>query len=374
VSGIAGVADPLYRALRALLFTCPPERSHALAGAALTTAAAIPGVRGAIRRINTVKASGLETEVFGVKFANPVGLAAGWDKDGRYVRGLSLLGFGFGELGTVTPRAQPGNPHPRLFRIPEQQALINRMGFNNRGAGAMRERLARYVGTDHRPPIGINLGKNLDTPLDKADHDYLACLEALHPVADYVVLNVSSLNTPGLRDLQAPPMLKHLLGRVVPRARAMDEAAGRGPTPVLVKLSPDERPEVLPDIVEAARQAGIDGFVATNTTSSRSALPPRWLDEEGGLSGVPLCESSRETISAIWRHTGGELPIIGVGGIAGAEDAWRHIRAGASLVQLYTALIYQGPRVVRRICEGLLERIDRAGFSSISEAVGADHR
>jgi len=367
--------DPFYRLIRPLLFALPTELSHALASGSLRLASAIPVVRSLIEATASCHHPALEMELFGVRFPNPVGLAAGWDKDARYIRGARLIGMGFTELGTVTPRPQPGNPRPRLFRIPEQEALLNRMSFNNRGADAMVHRLSRIRARRGRPvPIGVNIGKNRDTPLERAVEDYEYCMKLLHPMADYLVLNISSPNTPGLRDLQAPELLEALLTHIIPRLREAEAAAGREQTPVLVKLGPDREMDSLPAIVEAARRAGVSGFVATNTTDRREDLPSRWQEEEGGLSGAPLAERSRAMVAELYRLSGGEVSIIAVGGIAGPAEAYRRIRAGASLIQIYTGLVYEGPRLARAICRGLVDLLRKDGLQHLSEAVGADHR
>ncbi len=369
------MAGPLYRVLRSALFLLPPDDSHTLAGATLRLAAALPGVRELIRALHQVRDPSLEMTLFGLRFPNPVGLAAGFDKDACFVRGVPLLGLGFTELGTVTPRPQPSNPRPRLFRLPAQRALINRMGFNNRGAAAMAERLARLRAHGPLPgPIGINLGKNRDTPLEEAAADYRSALEVLLPFADYLVVNVSSPNTPGLRDLQTPARLAGLLAGVVPAARRPAGSPGAGPVPVLLKLAPDLVDEDLPGLVETALSGGVAGLVVANTTLDRSGLATRWHQESGGLSGAPLRERSTELIARLWRLTGGGLPIIGVGGIDGPQAAWEKVRAGASLLQLYTGLVYEGPALAGRICRGLLERLRAEGLDHLSEAVGLDHR
>ncbi len=368
------MTDPLYRLIRPLLFLLPTELSHALASRTLRIASAVPLVRGAVKAVNSFHHPALAMEVYGLRFPNPVGLAAGWDKDAMYIRGAQLIGMGFTELGTVTPRPQSGNPRPRLFRLRDQKALLNRMSFNNRGADAMADRLRRARAGGCIPfPIGVNLGKNRDTPIDRSVDDYLRCLNTLHPLADYIVVNVSSPNTPGLRELQEPELLENLLKTIVPRVRELDRDHARNATPLLLKLGPDRNTETLPAIVDAARRAGITGFIATNTTNSREGLPPRWQREEGGLSGAPLAERSRLMVSELFRLSGGAIPIIGVGGITGPDEAYARIRAGASLVQVYTGLVYEGPRLARAICRGLLERLRRDGFEYLSEAVGADH-
>lgn len=369
------MASSAYRLIRKALFALGPEHSHTLAATALRLASGTPGLSFLLRRLHFHRHPALEMEVFGIRFPNPIGLATGFDKDARFVRGTPLIGMGFTEVGTVTPLPQPGHPRPRLYRLPEQEALINRMGFNNSGARAMQARLARLKPPGRRPiPVGVNLGKNLDTSLADAVSDYLASAEMLYPYADYLVINVSSPNTPGLRDLQAPHLLAELVAEIVPRIRSLDRVDGGTFTPVLVKLSPDEDPAMLPDIVQAARQSGIDGFVATNTTRSRAGLAERWQMEAGGLSGLPLRSVSREVVAHLYRLTEGAVPIIGVGGISTPEDAYDRIRAGASLIQIYTGMIYQGPGLAGRICRGLVEFLKRDGFNHLSEAVGADHR
>lgn len=366
---------PLYRILRTALFALPPDESHTLAGASLRLASALPGVRGLVTALNSYRDPALELEVLGMRFANPVGLAAGFDKDARFVRGIPLLGLGYTELGTVTPQAQPPNPRPRLFRLTAQRALINRMGFNNRGAEAMACRLKRLTAGGSLPfPVGVNLGKNRDTPLAEAAADYLAGLEHLYRYADYLVVNVSSPNTPGLRDLQAPARLRGLLEELVPAAARLAAAAGRPLVPVLLKLAPDLDDDDLPGVIATARRAGISGFVAANTTLDRQGLADRWQKEVGGLSGAPLARRSTDLIARIWRLTGGEVPIIGVGGIEDAASAWEKVRAGACLLQVYTGLVYEGPGLVRRICRGLVEYLRSVGMDHLSQAVGSAHR
>jgi dihydroorotate dehydrogenase len=365
-----------YRLLRPILFALPPDIAHSAAEAALRLARTVPGFPHVMRAIHTVSDPALEMELFGIRFPNPVGLAAGYDKDARLTHAISLLGLGFTEVGTVTPLPQSGNPRPWLFRLMPEEGLINRAGFNNRGAAEMAGRFERWGGSAGAGvPVGINLGKNRDTPLADAASDYIECLEHLHPYADYFVVNVSSPNTPGLRDLQAPDRLRSFLGEIVPALNQLAEGAGRTPAPpLLVKISPDLDPAELPDIVGAARESGVTGFVATNTTSGREGLAQRWKNEEGGLSGPPLKALSTRVISELYRLTDGECPIIGVGGISSAEDAWKKVRAGASLVQVYTGLIYRGPGLPMRINRGLLSMMEKEGFSHLSEAVGADHR
>jgi dihydroorotate dehydrogenase len=300
----------------------------------------------------------LATTVAGLKLSNPVGLAAGLDKNGEALRGLSRLGFGFVECGSVTPRPQPGNPKPRLFRLSEDRAIINRMGFNNGGLEAFAARLARRpAGT----VIGANLGANKDTA-DKAA-DYVAGLTRLRGLADYVVVNVSSPNTPGLRDLQGRAALDDLLGRLA-GARAGD------PTPVFLKIAPDLTTAEIQLIVEAALDHGIDALIVANTTLDRpDTLKSRWRSEAGGLSGAPLKARAAAALRAAAEASGGRLPLVAVGGIDSGAEAYARIRAGASAVQIYSALVYEGPGLIGRMKRDLAARLRADGFSTTSEAV-----
>ncbi len=292
----------------------------------------------------------LEREVFGIKFKNPVGLAAGFDKDARLIDEMALLGFGFIEIGTLTPKPQPGNPQPRLFRLPEDEALINRMGFNNGGVqeavGRLRKRKSDVI-------VGGNIGKNKVTPNENAVDDYLYCLEQLHPWVDYFVVNVSSPNTPNLRDLQEKEPLKALLTAV---KEANDQK--EKPKPILLKIAPDLTDGQLDDIVEIVLDTGIDGVIATNTTIDRSQLTTNPAEVEamgaGGVSGKVLRNRSTEVISYLHKKSLGAFPIVGVGGIYSAEDAIEKLEAGASLVQVYSGMIYEGPGLIKRIKKGLL--------------------
>ncbi len=309
---------------------------------------------------------------FGLDFSNPVGLAAGFDKNGTAAQALGALGFGFIEVGSVTSHAQPGNPRPRLFRLPLDQALINRAGFNNCGAAQLAENIRR-----RRPDcvLGVNLGKSRDVVIEDAVPDYLASFEAIYDIADYVAINVSSPNTPKLRELQQPGRLDELLKSL---QRRNDELARRASRPqrkpLLLKIAPDLSESEIESIVEVAIRAQIAGLIATNTTVSRAGLQTSRAEVEaygeGGLSGAPLRRRSNEVISLIYRLTRGELPIVGVGGVFTAADAWEKICAGASLIQLYTGFIYEGPATARRINEGLAEILQREGFRSLDEAVG----
>lgn len=297
---------------------------------------------------------GLGREVFGIRFRNPVGLAAGFDKDGRALMAWQHLGFGHAEIGTITPRSQSGNDAPRLFRLPSHHALINRLGFPNLGAEAAARHFAqlRLAGAWPRIPIGINIGKQKETPLEEAARDYAICARRLRPFADYFAINVSSPNTPGLRTLLQADFLGPILDAVCAAAREGDGPARPQGIPVLVKVSPDMENDELAAVTRVCLERGAAGIIATNTTVSR---PPGFdVREQGGLSGHPLRARSTEVIRFIHRETQGRLPIIGVGGITTATDAHEKLDAGAALVQLYTGFIYEGPLTVRRICEGLM--------------------
>ncbi|WP_376957337.1 quinone-dependent dihydroorotate dehydrogenase [Azospirillum sp. A26] len=354
----------LYPLAGPLLFRFDPETAHGLTIKALKSGL-VPPARGRDE-------PALHTRVWGLDFANPVGLAAGFDKNAEVVDAMLNLGFGFVEPGSVTPRPQPGNPRPRLFRLVEQRAVINRMGFNNEGLEAFAQRLERRRDSAKRAPgiVGANLGKNKDT-VDAAD-DYVIGLRRLAPLADYLVVNVSSPNTPGLRALQGRDPLRALLERVL-EARASCGLT-RNP-PLLLKIAPDLTVEDKSDIAAVALESGIDGLIVSNTTIARpDSIPAAMRSEAGGLSGRPLFEASTSVLREIYALTGGKLPIVGVGGVATGEDAYAKIRAGASLVQLYSAMVYAGPAVVHRIRRELAELLRRDGFRSVADAVGVDHR
>ncbi|MBN3909307.1 MAG: quinone-dependent dihydroorotate dehydrogenase [Nostoc sp. NMS1] len=317
--------------------------------------------------------SRLEQNLFGLNFPNPVGLAAGFDKDGVAAGIWSNLGFGFAELGTVTFHAQPGNPRPRLFRLPLDKAALNRMGFNNLGAAAMATRL-KYEKQEltHLIPIGINLGKSKVTPLEEAAQDYLDSFRLLKDLGDYFVVNVSSPNTPGLRSLQDASMLSAILNLL-----KQENIAHK---PIFVKIAPDLECVAIADIISLAKTYQLAGIIATNTTIRRDGLKTQVInqtgkspqEEAGGISGEPLRDRSTEVIRFIWQQTQGQIPIIGVGGIFSPEDAWEKITAGASLIQVYTGWIYEGPLMVRRILAGLLSKLEQNGLNSINEAVGLE--
>lgn len=295
----------------------------------------------------------LETEVFGLKFRNPVGLAAGFDKNAEYVEEMAALGFGFVEIGTVTPRPQPGNDKPRMFRLTDDDALINRMGFNNQGVDVAATRL-RFIKNRKNIIVGGNIGKNKDTPNDEAVNDYVYCFDALFDVVDYFVVNVSSPNTPGLRDLQEKEPLLNIL-------RTLQNRNNKGglSKPILLKIAPDLTDGQLDDIVELVVESGIAGVVATNTTIGREGLQsnPSLVKEMGGLSGKPLRARATEVIRYLSDRSNGRFPIIGVGGIHSAEDAAEKLNAGASLVQIYTGFIYEGPGLIKTICKKIAHTV-----------------
>ncbi|RIA45734.1 dihydroorotate oxidase A [Hephaestia caeni] len=333
------------------LFALDAERAHGLAIDALAGWGAL-GAPFAAR----ASAPSLATELAGLRFANPIGLAAGLDKDGRAIDGLFGLGFGAVEIGTLTPLAQPGNPRPRLFRLTADRAVINRMGFNNGGIDAA---LARVAKARRRGILGINVGANKEST-DRIG-DYRIGVARAAPLADYVTINISSPNTPGLRDLQHGDALDELLA-------AAQEA--RGATPLFLKVAPDLDPQAIDAVARAAIAHEIDALIVANTTISRPDLASRHRAETGGLSGAPLASLARTRLADFRRATGGALPLISAGGIGDADDAYARIRAGASLIQLYSALVYEGPGLPRRIARGLTELLQRDGFARVSEAVG----
>ena len=339
----------MYARLRPFLFRLDPERAHALILATMRLAGQFAPVRLWLRSCFAVPEK--QVQAFGLTFRNPVGLAAGYDKDGLAWRGLACLGFGHIEVGTVTLHTQRGNPPPRLFRLPEDRSLINRLGFPSRGADFVQKQLCQQ----RRPPgliLGVNLGKNRDTPLEEAAGDYLCLMERFASLADYLAINVSSPNTVGLRRLQARQALEALLGALSSRREQLP-GIGERSIPLLVKLAPDLEQAELDDALEAIMNTGMDGVIATNTTIERSMLSSPRAAEAGGLSGATLTERSTQVIKQIYRYTGGRLPTIGVGGVMGPEDARQKLDAGATLVQVYTGLVYEGPGLVKRIVAGI---------------------
>lgn len=341
----------MYRLVKPVFFKFDPEKVHHFVVKRLKWFHDFfPLGKKILRKSYHLHHKELEREVFGLKFKNPVGLAAGFDKNGEFVEALSNLGFGFIEVGTVTPLPQPGNDKPRMFRLKEDEAIINRMGFNNKGVDVMAERL-RLLKCKHSDiVVGGNIGKNKNTPNEEAVNDYIKCFDRLFDVVDYFVVNVSSPNTPGLRALQEKEPLMHILNTL--QLRNNKEGVSR---PILLKIAPDLTFEQLDDIVEIVNQTKIAGVIATNTTTDRNGLyaADGLKRETGGLSGKPLTKKSTEVIRYISKKSGGKFPIIGVGGIHTPQDAKEKLDAGASLVQLYTGFIYEGPGLIKRICKAL---------------------
>ena len=353
----------MYRLMRRLLFLLPPERIHTLVFAMLRGVTAIGPLRRLLNRLLGQTDPILASTAFGVRFPAPLGLAAGFDKDGLGLLTWGALGFGYAEIGTVTARPQPGNPGPRMFRLPDDRALLNRMGFNNLGAGALAIRLAR-----HRPevPIGVNIGKTKTTPAADAVDDYRASARLLGSLASYLVVNVSSPNTPGLRDLQAIESLRPILSGVLAEV-------SRTSTPVLVKIAPDISDSDLDEIADLAVELGLAGIVATNTTVSRDGLATRGVDElgAGGISGPPVARRAVEVLRRLYERVGDRLVLISVGGIETADDAWERITAGASLLQGYTGFVYGGGLWAKHIHDGIARRLHDGGYASLADAVGS---
>jgi dihydroorotate dehydrogenase len=341
----------MYSFFRSILFLFQPERAHYITANFLHVLLKIPGIKFLWEKKYNVKHPSLERNVFGLNFPNPVGLAAGFDKDARMYTDLFSCGFGFIEIGTVTPKSQPGNPLPRLFRLKEDHAIINRMGFNNGGVDVCYDRLKNR---DRNLIVGGNIGKNKWTENDDAVNDYLCCFNTLFEVVDYFVVNVSSPNTPGLRDLQEKKPLLKLLSTL-----SEENKKKKSPKPILLKIAPDLTNGQLDDIIDIVKESGIDGVIATNTTISRDGLI---MDKEkvekigaGGLSGKPLNKRSTEVIRYLTSKSNHAFPIVGVGGIHSIEDAHEKLNAGASLIQLYTGFIYEGPSLIKRINKSLIK-------------------
>ncbi|MCV6972754.1 quinone-dependent dihydroorotate dehydrogenase [Mycobacterium bohemicum] len=350
----------MYALLRRLFFLVPPERIHTLVFAALRGVTAVAPVGNLLHRRLGPTDPALASTVFGVRFPGPLGLAAGFDKDGLGLHTWGALGFGYAEVGTVTARPQAGNPAPRMFRLPADRALLNRMGFNNLGAGALAIRLAR-----HRPdvPVGVNIGKTKTTPPEGAADDYGASARLVGPLASYLVVNVSSPNTPGLRDLQAVESLRPILSAV----------RSQTSTPVLVKIAPDLADSDVDAIADLAVELGLAGIVATNTTISRDGLITPGVDRlgPGGISGPPVARRAVEVLRRLYGRVGDRLVLISVGGIETADDAWERITAGASLLQGYTGFVYGGGMWPKHIHDGIARRLRDGGFASLTDAVGS---
>jgi len=355
-----------YRLLRPLLFRLPAETSHRLIFTLLGFFYRMPGAGAVIRTLFVHRLPALPVSVMGLRFSNPVGLAAGLDKNAERIRPLSDFGFGFLEVGTVTPRPQPGNPGPRMFRLTRHAAIINRMGFNNVGV----YRLITNLVPQGKPcPIGINIGKNRDTPVERAVEDYLSALQAVYGHADYVAVNISSPNTAGLRDLQNEESLDALLRALKAEQASLAEKHGRY-VPIALKIAPDLDDTQIAAIARRVLEHQFDAVIATNTTVTRPGLAEEPLAAQtGGLSGRPLKPLSTEIIRKLYAQLQGNVPIIGVGGIENADDAWEKLVAGADLIQVYTGLIYEGPCIVQAIVRGLAERLHASGGNNLTEAV-----
>lgn len=356
--------------LKPLLFRMDPEKAHHLIIGGLRKAAAVPGAVPMFGGMYGFEPDPiLAVPLFGLTFKHPIGLAAGLDKNAEAVPGFSAAGFSFIEVGTVTPKGQPGNDKPRLFRLPEDTALINRMGFNNQGAPAMAANLQRVA---KRPiPVAVNIGKNKVTPNEAAIDDYLRCIQTLYTHGDFFVVNISSPNTPGLRALQHGEELRSLLVAVVKEIAVQAKKHAQQPKSVLVKIAPDLSEAELADMLPTIADSGVSGIIATNTTLSREGLRHAAREEAGGLSGAPLTQRSTAIIRQVYRDTGGRLPIIGVGGIFSGADAYEKICAGASLVEIYTSFVYHGPAIIKKIADELTQLLKQDGFSCLRDAVGS---
>lgn len=343
--------------MRPAAFALDAEKAHELGMSAMKNGLASPFY------VSDPSFGMSPVELFGTKFANPLGVAAGFDKNGVVVEQLASLGFGSVEVGTVTLNPQPGNPKPRMFRIPESKALINRLGFNNAGADAVAEHLKKI---SRKCVVGVNIGKNKDVPNEEAIENYLATFDLIYGVADYVTVNVSSPNTPGLRDLQNTKSLDELVAAIQAKNRELSEK------PLLVKIAPDLADEDVDEITDVCIANGCAGIIATNTTISREGIDSPIANETGGLSGQPLQKRSNEVISRIFRRANEKLAVVGVGGIFDANDAFEKIASGASLVQAYTGFVYGGPTFAADVNQGLVRILNARGFSSVSDAVGID--
>jgi dihydroorotate dehydrogenase len=347
----------MYHQIRSLLFLISAERAHHVAMTALNILCSVPFIKRMITSRFSAAHPSLVTQQFGIQFPNPVGLGAGFDKNAKYLRELQALGFGFVEIGTVTPRPQEGNEKPRLFRLPKDGALINRMGFNNEGVEVITKRLKEWKEKKSNRTnsliIGGNIGKNKVTPNEEAWKDYEICFRALHPYVDFFVVNVSSPNTPGLRELQE----KDALHRILTHLQTLNKSF-QVQRPILLKIAPDLTPTQIDDVIDLAKEINLDGLVATNTTVSREGLQTTSAELEyigaGGLSGKPVEKRSTAIVQYIHQKTGGSIPIIGSGGIFTAEDAMKKQAAGARLIEVWTGFIYEGPYIVKKICKGLL--------------------
>ncbi|WP_353662591.1 quinone-dependent dihydroorotate dehydrogenase [Hydrogenimonas sp. SS33] len=349
-----------YNTLKSLLFRFDPETAHHLATGAMRLAQAVPPLLSALQRRYRFDDPRLEQEIFGCRFANPVGLAAGFDKDAQLIPAMYALGFGFTEVGTVTPRPQPGNPRPRLWRHVKEEALQNAMGFNNEGMEAMRKRLE--TARPYPLPVGVNIGKNKTTPESEALKDYETLIRTFRDLADYLVVNISSPNTPGLRDLQNEAFIEALF----------EMAKGITDRPILLKIAPDMEVQAAVELCAKAVESGADGIIATNTSVDYSLV--RRPEAVGGISGRPIRQKSFEIFEAVAKALFGKTLLVSVGGIDSGYEAYRRIKAGASLVQVYSGFIYRGPELPSLINRTLLHLLEKDGFNHISEAIGADRK
>lgn len=365
--------------IRPIFFRLPAETAHYTAMGLFSRISALPGVASQFRSRYEVVDSRLQVSQFGLTFNNPVGLAAGFDKEGRWYGNLANLGFGSVEIGTVTGQAQPGNPKPRMFRLAQDKALINRLGFNSKGCDFVSGELQKQFNKQGRPPcvLGINIGKSKVVALEDAPQEYRKSFEQLYEFADYFTVNVSSPNTPNLRELQNRDHLIAILEILADANERLSAQREHRPKPILLKIAPDLSDEQLVEIAGVARERKLAGIIATNTTISRSGLQtPQGQVEQigaGGLSGRPLQNRSLQVVATLYKQLGKEIPIVGVGGIMNGQDAWNMIAAGASLVQLYTGFIYGGPSMIRDINLELLRQIDVHKLQDISQAVGLNH-
>ena len=351
-----------YQNLKKILFKLDPETAHSVAGLGLRAIAHCPTILRMVKDQNFVTNPMIQQELFGKTFQNPVGLGAGFDKDGQYITAMPTIGFGFTEIGTVTPLPQDGNPKPRLFRLIEDQSIQNAMGFNNKGSDYMLQRLEKLYFFDY--PLGINIGKNKVSPEDEALKDYEILFKSFKEYGDYIVINISSPNTPGLRDLQNESFIKAIF------AMAKEITS----QPVLLKIAPDMEAQDAIDLCNVAVKAGAAGIIATNTTIDYSLTDSPDKQDFGGISGALLTDKSYELFKAIGKELYGKTLLISVGGIDSAEEAYKRIKAGASLVQVYSMLVYRGPALIKEINEGLITLLKNDGYNHISEAIGADYR
>lgn len=361
----------MYANIRNLLFKMDPEKAHTRTIHALKMMQSFSFARNMYNKNMRLNDSRLECKFLDIKFPNPIGLAAGFDKFADVYPGLASLGFGSVEVGSITPKPQPGNPKPRLYRLPEDTALINRMGFNSEGLNRAKQNFM----TLPRPniPLGINLGKNKDTPNSDATLDYQKGLETLYSYGDYFVINISSPNTEGLRDLQYVDTLKPLLASILDKRNELCKKHNQY-RPIILKIAPDLTPEQLEGVISIIQEVKIDAVIAANTTISRTNLNSKFQKQNGGLSGKPLNHRSTEIISKIYRQTQGNLPIIGSGGVFTGEDAYEKIKSGASLIQIYTSMIYRGPSVAKHINQEILTLLEKDGLTNITEAIGLYHK